>query len=338
MLHILYAAVTRWRRAHAQPRRLGRPVVSIGNIAAGGRAKTPMTELVARVLLRAGERPAILSRGYARARNVDTPVVVRDAAGMRAGLDVAGDEPLMLAEHLDGAIVVAGADRARAAAAAEALGATVHLLDDGFQHLRVARDLDIVMIEPRDLEDEVFPSGRLREPIDALDRAGAIVVVDGDAGDRESVRDGLSGLPGVRLFAATRRVSAPPPELAGVAGFLVSGIAGNAQFVSSAQDAGWKIAGLAGFADHHRYSASDAASIARQAGESGAAFVVTTAKDAVRLRGVWESALPLHVARMALAFDSEGFEPWLIETLEARRRARAAEDRRRLEDGARRAS
>lgn len=328
----------RWRRRLVEPRRLGRPVISIGNIAAGGRAKTPMTGLVARVLLNAGERPAILSRGYARARNVDTPVIVRDAAGMRAGLDVSGDEPLMLAEHLDGAIVIAGADRARSAAAAEALGATVHVLDDGFQHLRVERDIDIVMIEPRDLEDEVFPSGRLREPIDALDRAGAIVVVDGDAGDRESVLDGLSGLPGVRVFAATRRVAAPPTELAGVAVFLVSGIAGNAQFASSAQDAGWKIAGLAGFADHHRYSADEAAAIARQAAESGAAYVVTTAKDAVRLRDVWGSDLPLHIAEMELVFDSDDFEPWLIETLEARRRARAEDDRRRLEDGARRAS
>src|SRR5215203_292482 len=115
MLSTLYAAVARRRREWyaSRPdarRRLRRPVISIGNIAAGGRGKTPFTATVARLLLDLGERPAILSRGYARARPEDGAVVVRDAHGIRADLARAGDEPFMLARQLSGAIVVSSPD------------------------------------------------------------------------------------------------------------------------------------------------------------------------------------------------------------------------------------
>lgn len=339
MLGFFYAAFTRWRRLSTEPRRLGRPVISIGNLAVGGRAKTPMAALVARVLLAAGERPAILSRGYAREHPSDAPVVVRDRGGVRASLAESGDEPLMLAEALDGAIVVVGADRARAGVVAEQLGATVHVLDDGFQHVRVARDVDIVMIDPRDLGEDILPSGRLREPIDALNHADAIVVIGGTAEERAQAVRAVEGVPGVSIFSGVRNVAPPPAEAAAVAAFAVAGIADPGQFVAAVREAGWQVAADLAFKDHHHYTAEDAARIARDAAAAGASVVVTTAKDAVRLREVWPPSpeatagqgrddMPLHIAEMTLAIDERAaFDQWLIGRLT---RARAAREETRM--------
>src|SRR5262249_55485413 len=165
---------------------LDRPVVSIGNLAAGGRAKTPMAAFVARALRDAGERPAILSRGYARRRAEDGVVVVRDAEGMRADLDRAGDEPLMLARQLDGVAVFVSSSRPLAGRLAECrLGCTVHVLDDGFQHFDLRRDVDLVMVAQEDVDRPVtLPSGRLREPLDAAAAADALIALDGASLDR----------------------------------------------------------------------------------------------------------------------------------------------------------
>ncbi len=185
MLSTIYAAVARRRREWyaARPdarRRLRQPVISIGNIAAGGRGKTPFTATIARLLMELGERPAILSRGYARTHPEDGVVIVRDAHGLRADLARSGDEPFMLARQLPGAIVMVSADRFIAGHLAEHhLGATVHLLDDGFQHLQLDRDIDIVLVAAADLAGgPTLPSGRLREPADVLVAADAIVAID----------------------------------------------------------------------------------------------------------------------------------------------------------------
>ncbi|MBA3949818.1 MAG: tetraacyldisaccharide 4'-kinase, partial [Acidobacteria bacterium] len=314
--------------------RLHAPVVSIGNIAVGGRAKSPMAELVARALMAAGERPSILSRGYARERRIETPVVVRGADAVRAGVAESGDEPLMLAEALDGAIVVVGADRARAGAVAEQLGATVHILDDGFQHLRLRRDIDIVMLHPRDLDDRVMPAGRLREPLDALSAADAIVLVDGARNDRSSSALRLANVSDAQVFTAVRRVEAPPVALAGVPAFLASGIADSGQLAQSLAAAGWMIAGERSFKDHHAYRGADVDDILRAAASAGAAFVLTTAKDAVRLRPVWRGTTPLHVAAMTLEIDGT-FHEWLVERVGRAREARRREALRAGRDGAR---
>lgn len=314
-------------------------MISVGNIAVGGRAKTPMVEAVARTLIAAGERPSILSRGYGRARASDVPVVVRDAGGVRASLGESGDEPLMLAERIEGAIVVVHADRGRAGAIAEQRGATVHVLDDGFQHLQLARDLDIVMLQPSDLADEVMPAGRLREPIDALDHADAIVMVDEDEAERTYAGQAVVEIPGVRVFTAARCVAGPPADLAGHPALFVSGIAHADQAVSAVRKAGWLVAGERRFNDHHRYSAGDAASIAHAAATAGVAFVLTTAKDVVRLREVWASPLPLHVAELELAIDDRGaFDRWLIARLTQARGERAEIRMRAPRAGARHAS
>ncbi len=139
----------RRRRFERQPqrqRRLSRPVISVGNLSLGGTGKSPVVAAIAQWLIDAGERPAILSRGYARRDPVDGVVVVSDGSAIHSAVEQSGDEPLMLARQVPQAIVCVSPERYLAGRLAEQrLGATVHVLDDGFQHLELARDLDILV-------------------------------------------------------------------------------------------------------------------------------------------------------------------------------------------------
>src|SRR5205085_980145 len=151
LLSSLYSAVAvrrrQWYASHPARRlRLSRPVISVGNLSVGGSGKTPVVAHLARLLVDAGERPAILTRGYGRRRRVRVTVVA-DRTAIRAGVFSSGDEPLMLARALPGVAVVVSPSRYRAGQLAETeLGATVHLLDDGFQHLQIDRDVDLLLV------------------------------------------------------------------------------------------------------------------------------------------------------------------------------------------------
>jgi len=194
-------------------------------------------------------------------------------------------------------------------------------------------------VEARDLGDAVIPSGRLREPIDALEYADAIVMMDDSPGERERAAAALEAIPGVRMFTAARRVEPPPADLAAERAFLVSGLADNAQFSWAAAEAGWRIAGQTAYRDHHAYSAPDAARIARAAAAADAGFVLTTAKDAVRLRERWTFDLPLHIAELTIEIDRrDEFDRWLVEQVALARAERAGSARRERRDGPRRAS
>jgi tetraacyldisaccharide 4'-kinase len=185
LLSSAYGAVVALRRAWytrepSRQHRLTRPVVSIGNLRVGGSGKTPMVEYIARLLLEHGQRPAILTRGYGRRDPRDGVTVVSDGTRVLAGLDDAGDEPLMLARALPGVRVLVGSDRYLSGLFAERrLDATVHLLDDGFQHLELARDVDLLLVAEDDLQDQPLPAGRLRERISAAKAADAALITAG---------------------------------------------------------------------------------------------------------------------------------------------------------------
>lgn len=320
MISSLYAAVARRRRewfaAHPEARRrLRRPVISIGNIASGGRGKTPFTAAVARMLLDLGERPAILSRGYARTRPDDGVVIVRDATGIRSDVARAGDEPFMLARQLPGAIVLTSADRYLAGRLAEhQLGATVHVLDDGFQHFQLDRDADVVLVAGADTAGVTFPSGRLREPSDVLVAADAVVALD------EGVTVGSHRA----VFRARRTTGVPvfdgpaPPPAGAV--FAVAGIADPQPFFSSLETTGLRIAGRAVFRDHHPYSARDVKKIFAGASAAGAGAVMTTEKDYVRLLGHRPFTMP--VGWLPLTMEPEpraDFQRWLASSIASTR-------------------
>jgi tetraacyldisaccharide 4'-kinase len=332
LISAIFASIARgrrrWyaRRPHAR-RRLARPVVSVGNLAMGGSGKTPAVAHLARLLLSWGERPAILSRGYARRHAADGVVVVREPDRVVGGLDESGDEPLMLARALDGAAVLVSPDRYLAGALAErCFGSTVHLLDDGFQHVTLARDVDLLLVGSADLRDgRTLPAGRLREPLDAIPAADAIVLSGDDATDTSRV----SALGARRVYRLARRGAdasfldsgqAATPEIVGPVA-VVAGIARPERVAEDARAAGWTIVDDIVFPDHHAYSAADIDAIGRRARAAGASAVLTTAKDAVRLAPHAPLGLPVAILALDVSIEPAAeFQGWLRERLaEARR-------------------
>jgi tetraacyldisaccharide 4'-kinase len=305
-------------------------VISIGNIAMGGRAKTPLVALVARILMAQGERPAILTRGYHRRRPEDGVVVVSDGTAILADLDRSGDEPLMLAESLPGAQVLVSDSRATAGALAErVLGATVHVLDDGFQHRVLARDVDVVVVAPRDLADRRLPFGHLRESPRSLSRADAVVV---DAPGSEPPSQGFQRSTLARLFRL-RRVCGAPAFVGDVGSVsldrsmpvvAVAGIAEPDRFRATLEADGWRVVRLMTFRDHHRFTRADVDAMTRAASDAGAPAVLTTAKDAVRFRPLAPMPLPLAVIPLDVVVEpADSFQAWLLDRVRAARESRA---------------
>jgi len=307
-------------------RRLRRPVISIGNLAVGGRGKTPTVAVVTRELLAMGERPAILSRGYGRSRVEDGVVVVRDSAGIRADLDRAGDEPLMLARRLPGAAVLVSPDRYLAGCLAERhLGATIHVLDDGFQHLQLERDIDIVMIGRDDVaHPRTLPGGRLREPLDTCIAADAILAVD------DGIEIDTRGLQ-IPVFGVKRALGAPVSSGRAAAEGLadaaahpsvaaVAGIAGPERFFADLRASGYTLAHTMAFRDHHPYSRRDVERIVCAARAAGAEAVLTTEKDFVRLMPHRPFSMPIAWVPLTMEPDPLAeFRRWLAGSVGAAR-------------------
>ena len=246
-------------------------------------------------------------------------MIVRDLDGIRADLDRAGDEPLMLARQLNGVVVLVSRQRYPAGRLAEdQFGCTVHVLDDGFQHFDLDRDADLVVIAAEDLEGRTFPAGRLREPIDAATAADAFVAI-GDA-----VLDTLaSGRPvwrARRVHARDAVLDSGSPAAAGAPVVALAGIAHPAAFFDDVRAAGWTIVRELPFRDHHRYSERDVAAIAAAADASRAACVLTTEKDFVRLLPFRPFPVPIGYLPMTIAVDRAAeFDDWLRAVLEKAR-------------------
>jgi tetraacyldisaccharide 4'-kinase len=329
-----YGAAAAWRRAWyardaARQHRLDRPVISVGNLRVGGSGKTPMVEYIARLLVEQGERPAVLTRGYGRRVARDGVTVVSDRTRVIADLDEAGDEPLMLARALPGVSVLVGADRYLSGRLAERrLGATVHLLDDGFQHLELARDVDLLMVAEDDLQDQPMPAGRLREGLDAARAADAALITAGydTAADRIGRAFGIAPVFRVtRSTGAPRRVggdrdSVVVPSNSRV--FVVTGIARPERFTADILSVGWDISGAIEFRDHHRFTARDVRRIAAEAKAAGSMIVLTTEKDAVRLAACDLGDLLIASVPLVIGVEpADGFKRWLLDRIEVSRRS-----------------
>jgi tetraacyldisaccharide 4'-kinase len=320
MLSGLYAAVARRRREGfvRRPdlrRRLRRPVISVGNLAVGGRGKTPIVATIARELLAMGERPAILTRGYGRTAPADGVVVVRDPGSIRSDLARAGDEPLMLARQLAGVSVLASADRYLAGRLAEHhFDATVHVLDDGFQHLQLDRDLDIVIVGRDDIARPVtLPRGRLREPLDTLIAADAILTLAADIAIEMRGAD-------TPIFGVVRTLGAPVNVPSKAAVFALAGIAGPERFFDDLSASGWRVVATRAFPDHHPYSRRDVDRIYAEAKGAAADAVLTTEKDYVRLLRF--RPLPMLTDWLPLTIEPDplpDFRRWLAGSLGAAR-------------------
>jgi tetraacyldisaccharide 4'-kinase len=301
-----------YRRGLLRRHRLAGPVVSVGNLSVGGSGKTPVVQRVAEMLRDEGRPVAILSRGYGGRFHGDV-LLVSDGEDMLAGAAAAGDEPVMLARALPGVVVAVGSRRDVVGRAVEArFGRRVHVLDDGFQHLRLERDLDIVCLDVRDLEDRPLPAGRLREEPEALERAQVVLLTRLEATTAEEVRALETRLGPERTFRVSRRVvgwrtldgaDAPAPGRV----FLFAGIARPERFETDVKASGGSITGREFFTDHHRYHRLEIEALAARARATGAEALATTAKDAVRLEGLAPdtSGLPVLVFHVAAAISEE---------------------------------
>jgi tetraacyldisaccharide 4'-kinase len=255
------------------------PVISIGNLTVGGSGKTPFLMLLGELLKELGIPFDVLSRGYRRRTK---GVMVVDPVGSSREY---GDEPLLIARKL-GVPVIVGEDRyAAGRLAEERSGPRLHLLDDGFQHRRLAREFDIVLATPDEAEDSLLPTGRLREPISSLARADAVVLTN------DMPREGLR-LGRQQVWRVTRDIVAPQTKEPCLA---FCGIARPENFITQLRTAGIMLAGTRSFRDHHWYSADDVRQLLRLRKQHGATAFVTTEKDAVNLDGHLEALQPIHV-------------------------------------------
>lgn len=231
-----------YRRGILKSKRLPRPVISVGNLAAGGAGKTPAVITITRYLQRRGFRVAILTRGYGRGGKVSGVVTSLDAPTF-------GDEPVLLKSKLKDVDVIVGSKRyENAVLFLNSNDCDLFILDDGFQHLQLARDVDVV-----------------------IDMAGGII------------REGRSALADADFVIQRRMRLAIPDELSGRRVFAFSGLANNEQFFASLRANGLNVVGNRSFRDHHRYTAADVAAIKAAARAANAEVVVTTEKDAVKI-------------------------------------------------------
>lgn len=287
--------------------RLGGPVVSVGNLSVGGSGKTPVVGLVAELLKGEGHAVAVLSRGYGGTYRGEG-LVVSDGERVLATAREAGDEPSMLARDLPGVVVAVGQRRDEVGRVVERrFGRRVHVLDDGFQHLRLERTLDVVCLDVADLTDRPMPAGRLRENLAAIRRGHVVLVggLSGPADDRYALAEKLLGP--ARTFRLGRQAqgfSAPGggPVATPARPFLVAAIARPVRFRDDVVAAVGSVTGTAFFRDHHAFSPADLQRVSAEAQAAGADAIVTTAKDWERLDAS-SLRLPLLVFRTRAALD-----------------------------------
>jgi tetraacyldisaccharide 4'-kinase len=294
----------------------GVPVISVGNLTLGGSGKTPFVAYLAARMHAEGRRIAIASRGYGGRRH-DAPIVVSEGAGALATAEEAGDEPVLLSELARGAAVIVCRDRAAAALfARDRLGSQIILLDDGFQHRRLHRDADLLLIDAFEGigNGRMLPLGPLREPAGEMRRAHAIVVT----GAAEDLPAGADRIRGVmrrlgletplftceRVVAGFLRAETEEPvdagALKGMRVLAFSGIARPRSFEADLRASGLSLAGALRFRDHQRFAPAHLERIRAAAREAGADLIVTTEKDRMRL-GTARLGPPLYTLRIRLA-------------------------------------
>jgi tetraacyldisaccharide 4'-kinase len=289
--------------------RLPSPVISVGSISAGGAGKTPMVLMLARTLRHRGYAVRILTRGYKRSSSKTTRVEPFDDAAWH------GDEPVLLAQR-SGVPVYVGADRFQAGVMAEqdepSEKLVVHLLDDGFQHRRLVRDVDVVLLTQEDVEDSLLPSGNLREPLSALAEADVVVLREEEADSLRSVVAGLSETrraPAIWVIRRTLSLGEAGEVALPAKPFAFCGIARPENFTKMLAAQGYEPMDTLIFPDHHAYDTGDIQRLLERARQVEANGFVTTEKDAVKLtpgmRDQLETIGPIVVARLSVELLNE---------------------------------
>lgn len=312
-LSLVYGVVVRlrsagYRKGILKTHRVSIPVISVGNLTVGGSGKTPLVDWIAGNLAGHGHRVCVLTRGYRRA-NPTQRVLVSNGEQILSDTEQSGDEAMMLAESLlNKAAVVCDADRVAGAEwVIENLKGDVLVLDDAFQHVRLARDLDIVTIDASNPWGNgwLLPAGILRERISRLSRADCIVVTRSHSNqllenEIRQVTDApiFTSETSIQRIAPLDSAVAPNEEIIlnqPLAAFC--GIGNPSAFFQQLGEKRFTMRHTEAFRDHHHYTQADIDSVTQRAAEAGAAALITTAKDAVKLRGM-RFTLPCYVAHL----------------------------------------
>jgi tetraacyldisaccharide 4'-kinase len=287
------------------------PIISVGNLTVGGTGKTPLVHLLAEESMRRGIKTGVVARGY---------------KGRISEGGLINDEGMMLGQEIPGLIVIQDPDRVKAARIAiEGNGVGFLIMDDGFQHRRLARDLDLVVVDATRPFGfgRVLPAGLLREPLVGLKRAHVIVLTRCDQVGRQTLIDiesALRPLAPQALIFKSRHVplsiskvdgsaKAEPSSLSGCGVFLFSGIANPPAFERTVSSLGADVKGALAFPDHHDYQASDLEVIRQKAEAAGAERVVTTAKDRVKVADL-KGSETFWVLRVGLEFLEKADAFW----------------------------
>jgi tetraacyldisaccharide 4'-kinase len=327
-LNAIYGAITRvrlaaYRRGWFSVSKLNAPVISVGNLTTGGTGKTPLVEWVCRAIASGSQgvrkgRVCVLTRGYGRS-NPGTQVVVSNGVELLAGAQEAGDEPLLLARNLLGiAAVVANPNRVAAGEwALRNLNSECFVLDDAFQHLRLARDLDIVTIDAANPwgGGSLLPYGRLREPRAGLSRADCVVITRTDQiEDLTSLRAAVEQAVGAVPIFSSRMKTSGIRKLDGESANLENlrsqtlsafcGIGNAESFFNHLRREGFAPASARAFADHHNYNQSEIEALVKEAKTRGADALITTAKDAIKVSTL-DLELPCYVLEIQISIDEE---------------------------------
>jgi len=322
-----------YRRGILQQRRLEVPVISVGNLMLGGTGKTPMVQYIAKFLKQHARKPVILSRGYKGSAGGTVNVVSTTTDILLDALE-AGDEPRLLAEKMPGTPVITGRNRFTTGRfAIDSFGADILILDDGFQHLSLQRDLDLVLFngQKRLGNGRVLPGGELREPLSALTRAHAFIITGAEDILTDNVKEFIRHLgtlhPEKPIFTGTyqpenmlRRIHNGKSDFISqenarklpLYGFC--GIAGPESFRKTLETTGMSLAGFHVFEDHHAYSSDNIQFLLNNAKASRAAGLVTTEKDVVKLHSIFPPDFPLLILPVQLHLSS-GFDRFLTDRL-----------------------
>jgi tetraacyldisaccharide 4'-kinase len=288
-------------------RRLPAPVVSVGNLTVGGTGKTPVTACLARRLQEAGKRVAILSRGYGGQNRGVTRL--SDGERLFARPPAVGEEAYWLARTLPGVAVYTGASRQAAGLSAwREFKPDLFLLDDGFQHFQLHRDLDIVLLDAASPFGNgcLLPRGPLREPVTALAAAQVLILTRFQAGSHDTALAALqASFPGKTILTAAIAPTAalsfpdggekPPAALQGLALSAFAGLARPGVFTQTLSELGVSLKGFRAFPDHHAFTGPDLLGLVQEARAQGAVALITTGKDWARLGEKWDADLPLWV-------------------------------------------
>jgi tetraacyldisaccharide 4'-kinase len=301
-------------RAH----RLSKPVVCVGNLSMGGTGKTPTVIAIGGWLAEAGQTVSVLTRGY-KGNHSGGPFLVSDGSQILATAESAGDEPLVIARNLPGALVTVGKNRYAAGCIVETqYPVDVHLLDDGFQHLKLCRSFNLLLIDVTNpWADGLPPMGRRREPLKALRRADAVLLTRCQQGREyeDILRIVRKYHPQVQVFHSRQRLAElvqypggaafPVEQIVGKKVLALSGIGNPAQFQEMLLRQGALVSARMEFPDHHRYGPADYQQILRRCRDLNIDAIATTEKDSERLDHSKMSPVLLLVTKLTFTIEEK---------------------------------